>query len=272
MGYEATQGYETAGGWEDPTASGGGGGGGGGLAGRVDPSNAVLCWYDWDGPGNAWPNSGSGGMLPLSEVGGTTYPIPGQYGDVGFMPLVLGSSSDGAMLATAATTVGQGQTLLACCWFCLPVLPVGPVARLIFGSQAGSGGWSPPFDQWGIFAMASGALFAGVSTTIGGSNDTGIVSDVGAVEAGRWYHVGLFVNSGNATLYLQGVEIDTQPLDGDVITGSGRYLTALPTDGASTARYCAGIVADMQIFNTATPAGMAAADYLAAVAATRREP
>jgi len=246
----------------------------GGTPARLVPTDAVLCWYDWNGPGNTWPNSGSGGTLPLSEVGGTSYAAPGQYGDVGYLPAALGSASDGAMLATAATTAGQGQTIVACCWFCLPTLSTGPVLRLLFGSQSGSSAWVDPYDHWGLFVASSGALIGAVSTTVGGSNDTLIVSDTGLVEAGKWYHAALVINGGEATLYLQGVALGSAPLDGDVITGTGRYIVGgLPTDGGGTLpRYCAGIVADPQVFTSATPAGKSAAAYLADVAATRREP
>jgi len=241
--------------------------------GRIAPVGAVLVWYNWAGPGATWPNSGSGGTLPLSEIGGVAFAAPGQYGDVGYLPAAVGSTTDGGMLASANTIAGQGQTVVACCWFCLPLLPSGPVGRLIFGLQDGSGSWSPPYDQWGIFAAASGAIFGAVSTTVGGSNDTLISSSTGAVEAGKWYHVALVIDGGNATLYLQGVAIGTASLDGDVITGSGRFLVSgMPTAGATAPRYSAGIVADIQVFNTATPAGLTAAAYLAAVAATRREP
>lgn len=168
-----------------------------------------------------YSNSGYGGATNLSPQGSI---VVGSTSGVFDNAISIPTTSQGQVLETGNSTVGQSNSITVSGWVLLLGYTAGPISSHIIGKYYSGNSWdSAPNGSLAMYIGSTGRLDCFV--TVGGANR--VLTSV-TVALYRWHHVAMTYNATDGTLklYLDGVQVATNTFGaGNIDWGSNGAWT-----------------------------------------------
>jgi hypothetical protein len=227
---------------------------------RVTPdAHDALVYYNFNYSAGTVPNSGSGGVLPLTLTG-TLYTGPGQFGDgAALCPAQNGGGTLGGVLYSGdgGTMIGEAATITLSCWFYQVSGTSYASVMALFGKLFGNQDSGPR-----LCISADGTPTMTVHTGAGNVEVSGA-----PLALYTWHHIGLTYDGTTLTAYADGVAVGTA-MGGALDWGNhgGIHLGGFTHNGTTFISPPA-VISDCRWATV-----VRGADYFTAVWASRRAP
>jgi hypothetical protein len=199
------------------------------------PGLAAAYSFD-EGSGTTVKDSSGNGNN--GTIGTATWTPYGKYGNA---LSFNGNSSFVTINDSASLDLTTGMTLEA--WVDPPTANL-QWSDVIYKGKSGTDNYYIEGSSPANYAPAAGGVYGGNSTTIFNTNQQ--------VIAQVWTHVAATYNGSQLTFYVNGTQVASQPLTGNIMTSTG----ALQIGGdTANGQYFSGLIDDVRIYNYAlTPA------------------